>query len=116
MIAESEDDFATWVAEHDTFRPPGGAEAEAGRRVFAEAGCVECHAFRGEDSSAATGPDLTDLPGRRKLAAATLPNTREDLVNWITAPDEFKTGVDMPATTLTREEMDALLAYLGVDG
>jgi cytochrome c oxidase subunit 2 len=40
-------------------------------------------------------------------------NTPDQLAAWIADPHALKPGVAMPASDLTKEELDALLAYLG---
>ena len=42
-----------------------------------------------------------------------LKNTREDMSAWIRDPQTFKPGTAMPATPLSQEDLDAVVAYLG---
>ena len=35
------------------------------------------------------------------------------MASWIADPHKHKPGVNMPATPLSREDLDALVAYLG---
>lgn len=111
--------FERWLAEWEpgAGRHAGGAgEAHArGREIFDAAGCAGCHAIpgsHGRPEAAHAAPDLTNLARRSTLAAGTLPNTREALRRWITAPDAVKPGSLMPPTPLPDPEMAALLDYL----
>ncbi|MBW3662809.1 MAG: cytochrome c oxidase subunit II [Actinobacteria bacterium] len=119
VVVEPADEFDAWVERHVSFTEPESPGAREGRGVFISAGCVECHAFRGGEQirgDGPPGPDLTWLTERRTLGAATIPNTEQNLIDWITDPHVFKEGIEMPASTLTRTQLDALLAYLRADG
>lgn len=118
-------------ADQDTADPAPGAPTdpqqaliEQGREVFYNGayGCVACHAIQGTPAGGIIGPNLTLLGRRSTIAAGWLENTEENLVRWITAPQEFKPGVLMPgvdyaaptwpATGLTEEQVRAVAAYL----
>ena len=71
-----------------------------------------CHQIRGTRARGLVGPDLTHLMSRMTLAAGTIPNTRDELANWIIDPQAVKPGNRMPALNLTGPDFDALLAYL----
>ena len=48
------------------------------------------------------------------IAGGVLDNTPENLKKWIHNTQEFKPGNDMPAfTTLSDQDLDNLVAYLG---
>jgi cytochrome c oxidase subunit 2 len=82
--------FAAWLEAEQ--RP-----AESGdSAVFISAGCGACHTVRGVTEISTIGPDLTHLAQRRTIAAASVPNTRENLLAWITSPDHLKPDVRMP--------------------
>lgn len=83
-----------------------------GREVFVSAGCAACHAVRGV-SAADRGPDLTHVASRPTLAAGVLPNTRENLIQWLRAPQEVKPGNQMPPSQLPDREFEALVDWLG---
>ncbi len=115
VVAEPADEFDAWVSDQQQEARPSTAEALRGQQVFMEAGCTRCHAGPGIVRPGASAPDLRDLADRRTLAAATLENTPENFMRWVTDPQAIKTGVEMPSTDLTEEQFDALLAYLGYD-
>lgn len=116
IVAQPRADFAAWVERmRATPAPPTDEAARRGRDVFHTA-CAPCHAVRGVHEprhTGAVGPDLTHLASRRTLAAATLPNTRENLAAFILDPHARKPGVRMPPTALSSDGLTALLAYLG---
>lgn len=115
VVAEPPDEFERWLDQQLAFSEPEGELAERGREVFVAADCASCHAPRGQAASGAEAPDLTTLPSRQLLAAATVPNDRETLADWIRDPQAIKPGVEMPATELSDADLEALLAYLGFD-
>jgi cytochrome c oxidase subunit 2 len=89
-------------------------EQRRGKEVFMNSTCVMCHAIRGTDAGATTGPDLTHLASRGTIAAGTLPNTRGHLGGWIIDPQSIKPGTKMPANSLDPGELQALLSYLEI--
>lgn len=113
VIAMEPDEFDTWLAGEAEPAVPvtDGAEAR-GERVFSTAGCAACHTVRGTEATGDQGPDLTHVADRRTLAAATLPNDREHLADWIEDPQGAKPGNPMPPTTLSDADLSDLLAYL----
>lgn len=120
VTGEDAEDVAAYVARsaavpgRDTGRladvgvPEGGP---AGRRVFIQAGCGSCHTLADAGTEASAGPGLDQaLEGR----------SESQIRRSIVAPDVevaegFKGGV-MPgdyAERLSREDLDALVDYLG---
>jgi cytochrome c oxidase subunit 2 len=50
---------------------------------------------------------------RQTLAAGTLPNTPQNLASWIADPQKHKPGTNMPATPMSKDDLQAIVAYLG---
>jgi len=123
VVAQSEEDFQTWVEEWLTPAPtanapdsttavtesaatvtdPAAPRAEEdsliarGREVFfRESYCVLCHAIEGTAAPGEIGPNLTRIGSRSTIAAGMLENTRENLERWIRDPRSVKPGVQMP--------------------
>jgi cytochrome c oxidase subunit 2 len=115
VIAEPDDQFQQWAAAQRQPAPePTDAKAQRGKQVFQSSSCAMCHAIDGADFAGAQhAPDLTHVASRQTLAAGTLKNTREDMAAWIRNPQQFKPGTAMPATPLSQEDLDAIVAYLG---
>ena len=89
------------------------APAAAGSDLFTGAGCGACHTVRGVTENGSVGPDLTHFASRRTIGAGTLPNTRENLLAWLTAPAHIKPGVGMPAyASLPEADRGAIADYL----
>jgi cytochrome c oxidase subunit 2 len=88
------------------------ADAETGQKVFEQQACVNCHTVRGTMANGRYGPDLTHLMSRDTIGSGIVPNTRENLLRWITDPNDFKPGCLMPAMHLTSEQNRQITAYL----
>ena len=115
VVAESQDRFDAWVAaRRQPAGEPGDAAALRGREVFLGAGrCAECHTVRGTPAAGTKGPELTHFASRPTLGASPVRNTPQNRARWITDPHALKRGVAMPAAELSREEVEAVVEYLG---
>lgn len=113
VVAHSPADFATWLDDQAApAAEPTDAEARRGAELFRTEGCGECHTVRGTGADGEQGPDLTHVAGRDVLAGGRVRGTADDLGAWIHDPDQFKEGVDMPASSLSDEEVAAIVSYL----
>jgi cytochrome c oxidase subunit II len=111
VYADSPEQFAAWVANQARPGVQDPTVAE-GRRVFETQACMNCHAVQGTAATGRFGPDLTHLMSRDTLASGAIPNTRDNLRQWIKNPDTFKPGSLMPAMQLTDSQLDQVTAYL----
>ena len=90
----------------------GSGQAQVGRDLLADYGCVGCHVVPGIRAQAAyVGPPL-DHWGLRSYIAGALPNNEENLVRWITDPQEVEPGTAMPDLGVSRQEATDMAAYL----
>jgi cytochrome c oxidase subunit 2 len=112
VVAEQREDFDAWLQRESLPAASPTAAAQHGEQVFLDSTCVGCHAIRGTPARASVGPDLTHLMLRSTIASGVLPNTRANLAQWITDPQEVKPGNTMPPTNLSPEDLEALLDYL----
>lgn len=125
VIAQSQDDFDAWV-EHQLSdaAQPSDPLVQQGHDLFMsiEAGCWACHTIRGSANAfGQVGPDLTHFASRLHLASGIMDNTHENLVRWLTDPNDVKPGNIMardaavyndPEQALTDPQIAALAAYL----
>jgi cytochrome c oxidase subunit 2 len=88
------------------------SSALAGQYVFEHQACISCHTVAGTVATGRYGPDLTHLMSRATIAAGAAPNTQEQLLRWITDPNQIKPGSLMPAMHLTDRENERITAYL----
>jgi mono/diheme cytochrome c family protein len=98
-----------------TVAEPGGeGDPEAGRAVYADAGCGSCHTFEPAGSEGTIGPDLNELP---ELAERADQGTLAEFTrSSLTTPDAyveegFQPGV-MPPFSGSQEELSNLVAFL----
>jgi cytochrome c oxidase subunit 2 len=114
VIADPPDRYQAWVQAQRAPAPePQDPKALRGKALFQSVSCAMCHAIQGTTANAQHGPDLTHVASRQTLAAGTLRNTPQELGSWIRNPQIHKPGTNMPATPLSQEDLDALVAYLG---
>jgi len=111
VYADTPQDFDRWVEEQKKVAE-NDAKVGAGRLVFQQTACINCHAVNGTVATGRFGPDLTHLMSRDTLASGALTNSPEGLRAWIKSPEQFKPGVLMPAMNLTESDLDQLVAYL----
>ncbi|MEZ4732770.1 MAG: cytochrome c oxidase subunit II [Caldilineaceae bacterium] len=113
VVATPPEEFAAWLtAQQQAPPPPTDALAQQGQQIFLESTCARCHAIAGTPANGRLGPDLTHLAGRRTLGAGILENNLGNLSGWLANPQHIKQGNLMPASILSSEELQALLAYL----
>lgn len=110
--AEQETSSGQESAEQESAEQVLPDHLQAGRQAFFRHGCAACHAIRGTRAVGQAGPDLTYIGSRPTLGAATLSNTTENLVSWVTDPQPLKPGVNMPPTHASAEDIEAIVGYL----
>jgi cytochrome c oxidase subunit II len=114
VTADPPAQFEAWQqAQRSPAAQPSDASAQRGKAVFEATACAMCHSIQGTQAQGQHAPDLTHLASRQTLAAGTLPNNREALAAWITDPQIYKPGTNMPKVTLSAPDLNALVAYLG---
>ncbi|HET9723089.1 MAG TPA: cytochrome c oxidase subunit II transmembrane domain-containing protein [Actinomycetota bacterium] len=121
VVAHSPSDYEAWVRNQqaDAVTPDPGSLAATGMDLFLNGQCIACHAIQGlEDANgnpvvANGGPNLTHFASRECFAGCWLPNDHADqLARWLDNPAAVKEGSWMPDYGLTKDEIDALVAYL----
>src|SRR5207237_9731461 len=115
VVALPPEQFEAWAeAQRKPAPEPAGAAARRGRELFLSGSVMLCHAVQGTSANARKAPDLTHVASRARLAAGRLANTPQDLGGWIADPQKFKPGANMPAHLLSDEDLEALVAYMGM--
>jgi len=113
IVAVSQAEFDSWLAAAKAPTVPVSETARRGAALFLASGCGACHAVRGTRAEGTIGPDLSRIGARRYLAAASLPNTAENLIRFITDSSAAKPGSLMPPFAIfSPDEQHALAAYL----
>lgn len=89
-----------------------GGSPQRGWDTIQAYGCPACHVIPGvpaPDSYA--GPPLTHWPARSYIAGS-LPNTPDNLVRWLQAPQTIEPNTAMPNLGLSEAEARDISAYL----
>lgn len=87
-------------------------QAERGKQLLWQYGCGACHRIEGvAGAQGNVGPPLDNI-AKRVYLAGVLPNTRENLVRWIMAPQEIDPLTAMPDTGVTETQARDIAAYL----
>lgn len=112
VIAQPQAEFQAWRrAQARPASAPSAASALDGQKIFMER-CAGCHAVRGGKAAGVFAPDLTHVGSRRQLAAGTLTNTPEHLLDWIQHAQRIKPDSLMPGFALNPQDAAALSSYL----
>jgi cytochrome c oxidase subunit II len=109
VIAQPESNYKTWL--DDEARIEASQVPASDERLF-RAKCGDCHTTVARAPSSGKGPSLAHLASRQTLGGGISPNTRENLMLWLTKPQDAKPGNRMPDPSLSPDERNALLAYL----
>ena len=90
---------------------PGG-DVEQGRMLLESWGCGSCHHIPGvRGADAFVGPPLGAWV-RRQYIAGSLPNTPENLIEWIVDPQAIEPGTAMPDLDVPEDAARHMGAYL----
>lgn len=101
-----DDDQYEWAA-----RMTGGTP-ERGRAALRRYGCQACHTIPGvAGASGLVGPPLAGV-GQRVYIAGVLPNTPENLVKWIEAPQAVDSLTAMPTLGVSARDARDIASYL----
>ncbi|WP_028231977.1 cytochrome c oxidase subunit II [Paraburkholderia mimosarum] len=112
VVAQPRAEFDAWrAAQLRQAAVPVDDAVQAGQKIFMDR-CAGCHTVRGSDAAGMHAPDLTHVGSRERLAAGTLTNTPEHLLDWIRHAQQIKPDSLMPSFTLKAQDAAALSAYL----
>jgi len=87
-------------------------DPEQGQSAITRYGCGSCHVVPGVSGAVGlVGPPLVQW-SRRTYIAGRLPNTPDNLVHWIVAPQAIAPGNAMPMLGVSIDEARNIAAYL----
>jgi cytochrome c oxidase subunit II len=111
-VVHTADEWERWKASHNTPPKVETRVEKRGEELFAEKGCMACHAIYGTDYAGVLGPNLTNFGNRRYLAAEVFKNDQPSLHKWLKNPQAVKPGALMVELGLTDEEIQFISAYI----
>lgn len=89
-----------------------GGDVERGRLLLRQYGCGSCHAIPGVAAATANvGPPLEGV-ARRVYLGGVLPNTPDNMAQWIRDPKRFDPLTAMPDMQVPEAEARDMVAYL----
>lgn len=113
LVAEDPADFRAWVENQRAPADTPTTDLErAGKQAFQASACLACHTIRGTEARATTGPDLTHVAGRKRIAAGVLPNDSAGMARWLDHPQGVKPANRMQIRDLDPETIRELVAYM----
>jgi mono/diheme cytochrome c family protein len=87
-------------------------DPDRGRTALHQYACVACHEIPGAvGPKARVGPPLAGIASRRMLGGV-LPNTPENMVRWLRAPQSIDPPTAMPDLGVTERDARDIAAYL----
>jgi mono/diheme cytochrome c family protein len=93
--------------------PLPAPDARRGKRALEQYACATCHEIPGvTGATVPVGPSLRRLALRSYLAGV-LPNTSENLIRWLRAPQSVKPGTAMPELGVSERDARDMAAFLG---
>lgn len=93
-------------------QPVSAGQPEQGRQLLASFGCGSCHTIPGVGGAdGRVGPPLVGLQNRAYIAGR-LPNSQDNLAQWIMHPQEVDPGNAMPDLGVPQEAAQNMAAYL----
>lgn len=111
VYADSPSDFAAWVRDQRQTAEQDPTAA-AGRAVFEDNACANCHTISGTTAHGTFGPNLSHLATRDTIASGSVRLTQQNLRAFIDDPANFKPGALMPAMHLNDRDLDNVTNYL----
>ncbi len=88
------------------------AQIAAGKQVFLQNSCINCHAVGGTVANGRFGPNLTHFGSRDTLGSGAIANNMGNLKIWIRNPSDVKEGALMPPMQLDEVQLQQVSAYL----
>lgn len=89
-----------------------GGDPARGRQDLVSFGCGACHTIAGvRGAQGLVGPPLDNI-GARTMIAGEVPNTPDNLINWIRNPQAIEPNTAMPDLGVTQQTATDMAAYL----
>lgn len=90
---------------------PAQSRTDRGRMLVSWYGCASCHVVPGVSPAGRVGPSLRGI-GRRAFVAGKLPNTPDNLIQWIRYPHQVDENTAMPFMNVSEQDARDITAFL----
>jgi len=101
-----------WDSGGSRAAPYTGGDPDNGRRLVMSVGCGACHAIPGIPAArGVVGPPLGGF-ARRSYVGGEVPNTTENLIQWLQDPRSIEAKTAMPSLGLTAAQARDVAAFL----
>lgn len=111
-VAQTPADFDAWVQSmKNPVTTPQTELAQRGEQLFGS-NCAACHTVDGTAFKGKVGPNQTGFGYRTSIGGGVLENNPQNLARWIADPQSVKPGTKMPKLPLSKDAIDALVAYM----
>ena len=98
---------------HNALGQAIGGDPDRGRYVLLQYGCITCHDIPGVVGAAIpVGPPPAGM-GVRSFIGGVMPNTPENMVRWLLAPQQYVPDGAMPNLGVSERDARDMAAYLG---
>jgi mono/diheme cytochrome c family protein len=98
---------------HNALGQAMGGDSDRGRYVLLQYGCITCHDIPGVVGAAIpVGPPLAGM-GLRSFIGGVMPNTQENMVRWLLAPQQYVPDGAMPNLGVSERDARDMAAFLG---
>jgi len=90
----------------------GGGNSDRGKQLVAQYACTACHDIPGvKGPRGMVGPPLSGI-GSRSIIAGKIPNTPQNLANWIQNPQAVDPNNAMPNLNVSQKDAQDIAAFL----
>jgi cytochrome c len=89
-----------------------GGDPQSGRQAILKYGCSACHVIAGvRQATGRVGPKLEEIDEQIYIAGL-LPNTPDNLIQWIMNPQDISPRTAMPDLDVSEQDARDIAAYL----
>lgn len=94
------------------YSPPTGGDSTRGKVLISQYHCGACHLIPGvRDAKGTVAPPLMFF-SQRTFIAGEVPNSPENLVQWLRSPQSIESATAMPTLGLSEQQARDIAAYL----
>jgi len=93
-------------------QPPGGGDRARGQLLIQQYGCQTCHSIPGMRGPKGVVAPPLDKMALRTFIGGKVPNTPENMIQWLQNPQTFDPGNGMPNLGVTATDARDITTFL----